>query len=171
MSLYGIVFPADIRDRVRDATSRALELEPTLVATQIALALYSMIVEFDQAATMAAFARAIELDPTDIDARTFQAAFDFCYIRGQHDRAAAQLLGVIESDPLSAVARGQAGIVLAFGGRLVEAEAQARRGIELDPGAFYSHWALLHALMLGADPAAAVDAGRRMLAQFGRHPG
>ena len=170
MSLYGIVFPADIRDQVREATSRALELEPALVATQIALALYSMIVEFDQVATMAAFARAIELDPMDIDARTFQAAFDFCYIRGQHDRAAAQLLGVIESDPLSAVARGQAGIVLGFGGKLAEAEAQARRGIELDPGAFYSHWALLHALMLGPDPAAGVEAGRRMLAQFGRHP-
>ncbi len=170
MSLYGIVLPADIRDRARHATSRALELDPALVTTQIALALYSIIVEFDQAGTKAAFARAIELDPADIDARTFQAAFDFCYIRGEHERAVAQLLGVVESDPLSAVARGQAGIVLAFAGRLDEAEAQARRGIALDPGAFYSHWALLHALMLGSRPAAGVQEGRAMLARFGRHP-
>jgi len=170
MSLYGIVFPADIRDRARRAASRAQELDPGLVTTQIALALYSIIVEFDKAGTKAAFARAIELDPTDIDARTFQAAFDFCYIRGQHDLAAAQLLGVIESDPLSAVAHGQAAIVLAFGGKLEEAEAQARRGIELDPGAFYSRWALIHALMLGSRPEAGVEEGRVMLAQFGRHP-
>ena len=40
MSLYGIVFPADISDRARRATERALQLEPSLVATQIALALY-----------------------------------------------------------------------------------------------------------------------------------
>jgi TolB-like protein/Tfp pilus assembly protein PilF len=170
MSLYGIVFPADIAERARRAASRALELDPGLVATQIALALYYHIVEFDRARTTAAYARAIALDPMDVDARTFQATFDFCYIHGDHERAQAQLLGVIESDPLSAVARGQAGIVLAFGGKLVEAEAQARRGIALDPHAFYSHWALLHALMLGPGPAAAVDAGRVMLAQFGRHP-
>ena len=60
--------------------------------------------------------------------------------------------------------------MLAFGGRLEEAEMHARRGIELDPGAFYSHWALLHALMLGPDPRAGADAGRAMLAKFGRHP-
>ena len=170
LSLYGIVFPAEIRDRVRHAASRALELEPGLVATQIALALYSIMVEFDQEGARAAFARAIELDPTDIDARTFQAAFDFCYIRGDFARARSQLLGVLESDPLSAVAHGQAGIVLGFAGWLEEAEAQSRRGIELDPNAFYSHWALLHAMMLGADPGAAVVAGRQMLARFGRHP-
>lgn len=140
------------------------------MVTQIAIALYSIMVEFDQEGARAAFARAIEIDPTDIDARTFQGAFDFCYIRGEHGRAADQLLQVIESDPLSAVAHGQAGIVLAFGGRLEEAEAQARRGIELDPGAFYSHWSLLHAMMLGPDPAAAVAAGRDMLTRFGRHP-
>ena len=170
MSLYGIVMPAEIRDRASKATSRALELEPELVASQIALALYSIIVEFDRAAATAAFARAREIDPADVDARQFQAAFDLCYVQGAHERAQAQLLDVIESDPLSAVARGQASIVLAFGGKHEEAAAQARRGVELDPGAFYPRWALLHALMLGSNPAAGVQEGRQMLAQFGRHP-
>ncbi len=77
---------------------------------------------------------------------------------------------MVESDPLSAVARGQLSIVLAFAGATEEAAAQARRGVELDPGAFYPRWALLHALMVGPTPMEGVEAGRAMLAQFGRHP-
>ncbi|MGH7703615.1 MAG: hypothetical protein ACREMO_11000, partial [Gemmatimonadales bacterium] len=47
---------------------------------------------------------------------------------------------------------------------------QARRGIELDPNAFYPQWTLLHVLALGPNPAAAIEVGQPMLARFGRHP-
>jgi serine/threonine-protein kinase len=170
MALYGMVPPTEIRDRARQATSRALELDPDLVTGQIVLGLYSMMVEFDRARAAVAFDRAVQLDPLDVDARSFQAAFDLCYLRGDHAAAQAQLRGVIESDPLNANARGQLAIALAWSGRSDEAAAQARRAVELDPTAFYPRWALLHALMLGASPEEALESGVPMLSRFGRHP-
>jgi serine/threonine protein kinase len=170
MGLYGLRPPAEFRDSARQATSRALELDPDLVTGQIVLGLYSLIVEFDQAKSSAALARAVELDPLDVEARTVQAVFDICYIRGDHDAAQAQLRGVIESDPLSANARAQLAIALGWAGKSDEGAAEARRGIELDPSAFFPQWTLLHALMLGPNPKEGIAVGQPMLARFGRHP-
>ncbi len=170
MSLYGMVSSAEIRDRARQATSKALELDPELVTGQMVLGLYSLMAEFDRVKASAAFARAVELDPLDVDARTLQAVFDLCYIRGSHAAAQTQLRGVIESDPLSASVRAQFALVLAWAGKTDEAVAQARRGIELDPNAFYPQWTLLHALALGPNPMEAIEVGQPMLARFGRHP-
>jgi hypothetical protein len=61
-------------------------------------------------------------------------------------------------------------LTLGFAGRTDEAAAQARQGIELDPGAFYPHWGLIHALMLGPRPADAIAFGRSILGRFARHP-
>jgi len=170
MTLYGMVPPAEIRDRARRATSKALELDPDLVTGQIVRALYSMLVELDRTGTGAAFDRAVQLDPVDIDARAFQAVFDFCYIRGDLEVAQAQLRGVIESDPLNANARAQLAIVLVWAGMTEPAAAEARRGVELDPTAFYPQWALFHALMLGSNPGEGIEVGAPMLSRFGRHP-
>jgi len=170
MSLYGMVPPGEVRDRARQATSTALELDPELVAGQMVLGLYSLMAEFDRGKASAAFARAVELDPLDVDARSFQAAFDLCYVQGSNEAAQAQLRGVIDSDPLNANARGQFAIVLSWAGKTDDAVAQSRRGIELDPNAFYPQWTLLQALMLGPDPREGIAVGQPMLARFGRHP-
>jgi eukaryotic-like serine/threonine-protein kinase len=170
MSFYGMVMPAEMGARARAAASRALELEPNLATGHLVLGLYSLMVEFDRNKASAAFAQAVELDPLDIDARTFQAAFDICYVQGHFSVAQAQLYGVIESDPLNANARGQLCIALVFEGKTDAAMIEARRAIELDPNAFYPQWALLLALMLGPDPRQAADAGQPMLTRFGRHP-
>jgi len=48
--------------------------------------------------------------------------------------------------------------------------AQAARGIELDPGAFYPHWAHFMAQAAGPDPSEALATGPILLTRFGRHP-
>ena len=170
MSLYGMVRPAEIAERAREGTSRALELAPLLVLGQVVLGLHSIMGEFDLDRGSAALARAVELDPLDLEARTIQAVFDFCYIKGSHEAAQAQLRGVIASDPLSANARAQLAIVLSWGGKSEEGMAQARRAIELDANAFYPQWTLLHCLALGPRPLEAIEVGPSLLSRFGRHP-
>jgi serine/threonine-protein kinase len=170
MAFYGMVPPADIRERARLAVARALELDATEATTQTVLGLYSLTAEFDRGKASAAFARAVELDPMDADARVFQAVFDFCYVRRANDDAEAQIRRVLDRDPLNANAWGQLAIVLAWAGKPDEAAAQARRAIELDSAAFYPQWTLLQALMLGPDPLGAAEIGQPMLARFGRHP-
>ncbi|HEV8124767.1 MAG TPA: protein kinase [Gemmatimonadales bacterium] len=169
MALYGMVQPAGITERAKAATLRALELEPTLVTGQIVLGLFSLMAELDRDKASAAFARAVELDPADVEARTLQAVFDLCYVKGEHEAAQAQLRGVIESDPLSANARAQLALLLAWAGKTDEALVQARRGIELDPGAFYPNWTAFHALALGPNPLEAIALAPSLLSRFGRH--
>jgi serine/threonine protein kinase len=170
MAFYGMVAPAQSRERISRATARALELDPGLVTAQLALGLHALLAEFDRPKASAAFARAVELDPLDAEARLFQATFDFCYVQNSTEAALSQIDAVIERDPLNANSRGQASIVLAWAGRTEEAITQSRRGIELDPNAFYPQWTLLKALMLGPHPAEAIAVGQPMLARFGRHP-
>ena len=49
MAFYGMVPPADIRERARLATTRALELDATEASAQTVLGLYSLTAEFDRA--------------------------------------------------------------------------------------------------------------------------
>jgi serine/threonine-protein kinase len=170
LSLYGLVRPTDIRERCRAATSRALELEPDLATAHLVLGLNAEMVEFDRAGASRAYARAVELDPLDADARSIQAAFDFCYLQGNFPLAHAQLREIIQADPLNTNALGQLSIALAFASQSADATDAARRAIALDANSFYAHWALLNALMLGPDPGAAIEAGRAMLSRFARHP-
>jgi len=170
MSLYGSVPPADIQERAREATSTALRLDPNLVTGQIVLGLLSVMAEFDREKATAAFARAVELDPKHGYARTVQAVFSHCYIKGDFERGPRQLRAVVESDPLNAMARAQLAQVLVWCRETDEAVAQARRGIELDPQAFYPYWSLIHALALGPDPREALEVGQPLLSRFGRHP-
>ena len=170
MSLYGMVPSADIRERAREATTRALGLDANLVTGQIVLGLHSLLAEFDRAKARAALARAVELDPAHGYARTAQAVFVHCYIDGNLDLAPRELRAVVESDPRNAGARAQLAQVLVWCQETDEAAAQARRGIELDPNAFYPYWSLLHALALGPNPREALEVGQPLLSRFGRHP-
>ncbi|MEO8140490.1 MAG: protein kinase [Gemmatimonadota bacterium] len=169
-ALYGLASPAEIGERARRAAARALELEPDLAAGHLVQGLYAQMVEYDRAGASTAYARAVELDPLDADARSIQAAFDFCYLRGDFAAAQAQLREILAADPLNTNALGQLSIALSFAGELDAAARQARRATELDPNSFYAHWALLNALMLGDDPEAGIAAGRSVLSRFGRHP-
>lgn len=170
MALYGMVSTREIGERARQATTRALELDPDLPSAQVVLGLYSLLVDFDRTRSAASFERAVDLDPSSVDARTIQAVLDYCYIRGDRRGAEAMIQAVIELDPRSANARAQAGIILTWSGKFDEAMAQAARGIEFDPGAFYPYWAHYIAQAAGPNPAQAVAAGPALLARFGRHP-
>jgi serine/threonine-protein kinase len=170
MALYGMATSGDIRDRARAATTRALELDPELPSAQVVLGLYYLFVDFDRTRSAESFQRAVILDPASVDARTIQAVLDYCYIRGDRRGAEALIETVIELDPLSANARAQAGIILTWSGKFREAMSQAARGIELDPGAFYPHWAHYMAQAAGPDPSQAVASGPALLTRFGRHP-
>ena len=168
-ALYGMTPLQDVRTRAEDATARALAADPQLVGAQIALALFALMAEYNREKSSHAWARAVEIDPAHVEARSLRALYDLCYLRGAFDDAVRESRAALEMDPLSVHARAQLALVLGWG-RSDEAVAEARRGIELDPNAFYPHWALLHALALGPRPEEGVAAGTKMLVKFGRHP-
>jgi tetratricopeptide (TPR) repeat protein len=161
---------ADVGSRAADATARALERDPASATAHIARALLALLLERDREKAARAWAQAVELDSSKVEARMFRAVFDLCYVRGAFDEAVRELRETLALDPLSVEGRTWLAITLSWAGRFDEAAAEAERGVELDPNAFFPRWALLHALALGAHPAEGVRVGTEMLARFGRLP-
>jgi tetratricopeptide (TPR) repeat protein len=127
-------------------------------------------IDFDADRATDAWNRALAIDPQDAEARVLRAAFDVCYIRGAFDDAIREVSLVIERDPLSALARTQLAVILAFAQRFDEAVAEARRAREIDPSSFFATWGEVNALAFGERPREALDILPGLLPRYGRHP-
>jgi serine/threonine-protein kinase len=170
LSVYGASPMADVRARAADATARALNRDPASAAAHVALALLAFLVERDREKAVHAWAKAVALDPKNVETRVARALFDLCYVRGAYDDSVKELREAIELDPLNVHARGTLGITLGWAERFEEAAAEAQLGIDIDPNAFFPQWALLHALALGPRPTEGMLVGSQLLTRFGRHP-
>ncbi|MFI5309857.1 MAG: protein kinase [Gemmatimonadales bacterium] len=170
LSMWGMRSPADTHDRAAVAATRALAADPGLVAVHVAQAMFAFCVEHDREKASRAWARAVDLDPADVEARALRADYDLAYARGACVEAIREVDIALAADPLNVNARAHRSLILAWARRFDEAEAEARKAIELGPRVFYAHWALVHALVLGPRPEAGVDAATAMLDTFGRQP-
>ena len=120
---WGVLPPDQIGERAKAAATSALQHDPNLAAGFTACALVATCIEFNADRATAAWDRALELDPTDPEARSMRAAFDICYTRAAFDEAVDEMHAVIERDPLSAYAHASLSVILGFAGRNDEALA------------------------------------------------
>jgi len=170
LSMWGMRSPAETHARAAVATTHALASDAKLVASHEAQALLAFSVELDRAKASRAWARAVALDPADAEARALRAVYDLVYARGEIDDAVRELELAVAADPLNVHVRAHLSLILAWALRFDEAEAEGRRAIEIGPGVFYAHWALVHGLVLGPSAEAGIEAATAMLSAFGRHP-
>ena len=170
LSQWGMRHPRETLVRASAASARALELDPTLDQVHVAHALLAFCVEYDREGAARAWARAVELDPADPEARALRAAYDLAYARGSFRDAVHEIEVAVASDPLNVNLRAHLALILGWAGDHVAAEREAQHAIKLGPNVFYAHWTLVHARALGPDPNAAVAAATAMLSTFGRHP-
>jgi serine/threonine protein kinase len=170
LSMWGMRNPAATNDRAEVATARALAADAKLVAAHEAQALFAFCVEHDRAKAARAWARAVELDPADVEARALRAVYDLTYTRAAYGDALRELGIAIAADPLNVNTRAHRSLILTWSSKFDEGETEARKAIELGPTVFYAHWALVHAIVLGPDATAGIAAATAMLARFGRHP-
>ena len=168
-SFWGILDPKDVRTSALDAASRALAAGPELVEAHVAAAMVAIGVEFDRAKAARAWDRAIELGPTDVDARANRAVFHLCYVCGDFEESERELRIALDCDPLNPTLQSQLGLVLAFGGRAAEAVAQARRAIALKPDALFGQWILILALLVGQAYDEVITTGIAIMGRFGRN--
>jgi TolB-like protein/tetratricopeptide (TPR) repeat protein len=121
----------------RQATSKALELDPKNGEAYAALGLAHMMAhEWSQADATLASAR--EIDPTD--STVFMTSGVLARGLGRDDEAIALFRQALEHDPLNLLARRYYARTLSFAGRLAEAEAEIRQVLDTNsaqPGAHY----------------------------------
>jgi len=167
---WGVLSPDQIGERAKSAAASALEHDPNLAAGFTADALVATCIEFNPDRATVAWNRALELDPTDLEARAMRAAFDICYARAAFDEAEKEMRVVIEHDPLSAYAHASLSVILGFAGRFDEALAEAKRARELDPSSFLGVWSEVNAVAFGGNASDMVDEIPQLLSRYGRHP-
>ncbi len=161
--------PEQVMPQALEAARRALEFGPDLAEAHCAFACATMLGERDYVAAERGFIRALELNPSYIQARAWYGLFYLHWIAGRAEEAGRHINVVLELDPLS----GYVHFIQAFhyytAGKAEEAVQLARRGIELDPGSYLGHWGLAMALICARRYEEAATACDAALNMSGRH--
>jgi len=138
---------------------RALELDENLAEGHYLVAGLKMFVDWDWAGAEAEYKRAIELDPSYVDARLFYSQFLVAMRR--FVEAEREIKKALELDPFSAFSQGLWGVELLHMRHYDEAVAQIRKSLRMEPDVpmtLHGLWIALHET--GQDEEAATTAGR-----------
>jgi len=166
---YSLADPRDFMPKAVDAARRAVALDPSLAEAHSALA-HTSLCTWDRAETEREFARAVQLNPKDIQARTLYA-FGYLQIsEGRLTEGMEQAKLALASDPLSGYAHAMYALTCNLAGKTAESVEMSRRAVQLDSESFHANWVLQVMLVSSGQFEASVAAGESALAMSGRHP-
>jgi TolB-like protein/Tfp pilus assembly protein PilF len=145
--------------KAREAAERALQLAPDLAEAHAAMGQIRRLYDWDWKGADACFKRALELSPGD--ARAVREAGVLARLLGRADEAMALVRRAAVLDPLSGTSHLAVARSCFFVDFLDEAEAEAKKAIELNPSGALTHfWLGLIHLHQGR-PAEALDVIQR----------
>ena len=164
MSIYGIIPPSAMESRAREQLQKARELDGESGESAGVDGLLALVYDWDSDVSLAAFERALALDPTHVPSRAWYTWTLLAL--GRADDALAEARRIVSLDPQSPYANAMAGLTVLMAGQVGEAVALTRTAVELEPDSLQATWMLALALAatrgLGRG-AAAVRAGGRTL--------
>ena len=121
----------------REAAARAIVLNPRLAEAHVAMGDIYRNYDWNWPSAEAEFKRALEVDPTNQAALV--ASGSFARMMGRRKDAIQIFEQAVNRDPLSSLAHVQLGWAYWVDGRLGDAEARYRKGLELAPEAMALH--------------------------------
>jgi len=166
---YSLADPREFMPKAVEAARRAVALDPSLAEAHSALA-HTALCTWDRAEAEREFARAVQLNPQDIQAR---ALYAFGYLQiseGRLTEGMEQGKLVLASDPLSGYAHAMYALTCNLAGKTAESVEMSRRAVQLDSESFHANWVLQVILVSSGQFEASVAAGESALAMSGRHP-
>jgi TolB-like protein/tetratricopeptide (TPR) repeat protein len=122
------VFPA-----VKNLASQAIAIDDSVSTAHVALAWMNLLLDWDLDGAMREVRSAIELSPSDTDARLFHGLL--LYFAGRNSESIAEVRYALKLNPASLLPNQYAAWIFSHTGQHARAEAQARRTIEQFPGA------------------------------------
>jgi len=167
---YGLAAPRDFMPKALEAARRAVTLDPSLAEAHNALAVTSLMYTWDMAEAEREFARAVQLNPKDIQALSWYGFFYLQLSEGRLTEGMEHAKLALASDPLSCYAHTVYALTCVHAGRVTEGVEVSRRAVQLDSESFLANWVLQIALLSSGQFEASVAAGESALAMSGRHP-
>jgi len=168
---FGVLPPEECGPPAREAAKKALALGPDLAEAHTAVAMASLIFEWDWAQAERSFTRALELNPGYVQAGGWYSIFYLGMACGRWEEANDLALRIQNLDPLSAYSA----VVIAWtmgleGKRMSEAVQWARKACDLEPASFLELWSLQRTLYFDGQFTESIEAGEQALRVSGRHP-
>ncbi len=138
---YGAASPSESLPQAGAAARKALELDNTLAEAHTSLGQFLLFYDLDFAGSAREFERAIALDPNYATAHHWYGGGPPLAL-GQFDRAITEGKRAVELDPLSLINNADLGWLYFNARRYNEAEAQARKTLEMDSHFYLAHYYL-----------------------------
>ena len=158
---YGFMPPAIAFEKDRLASERALALDPNLAKAHARLGEIHRVYDWDWPAAEREIKQALALAPADGDILFFASGLSLSM--GRWDEALKQANAALAQDPLNQPAYWNVTLAQSRRGRLEEAEAAARRSVEINPTGPFGHHLLGSMLLDRGQPDAA-------LTEFSKEP-
>jgi len=133
----GLLKPIDAYAKATAAARKAIELDPGNPEAHIYLADAVLTVNYDWAEAQTEIQKALALNGNDPSAHEWNGIF--LELQGRFEQGLDELRTAAELDPLNAEYLKTLGLVLMQAGRPVEAEAQLKAAIGLDPASDGAH--------------------------------
>jgi DNA-binding winged helix-turn-helix (wHTH) protein/tetratricopeptide (TPR) repeat protein len=159
---YGVLSAREARPRAMEAAERALEIDDSLAEAHASLAVARQNA-WDWAGAEHEYRIAIALHPDHAPARQWYGVF--LAFMGRFDEALAEIRRAETLDPVSLSIASQVALVLLCARRYAEAQAQARRTLELDADSVEARFYLAMAYQLQGRPREAIPIYRGLPAE------
>jgi adenylate cyclase len=153
-ALLGFLPPAAGFEQARRAVTNTLKLDPKNVHAHYVLGMIHVEYDWDWAAAGREFQQATILGAGSVDVLRGEAALSLTL--GRWDDALRQTKAALAQDPLNIFALQDLSWIQECRGRLPEAEAAARRVLDIRPTSAYGHSNLGHVLLERGDRDAAL---------------
>ena len=135
---YLEVDSADVFPKARAAAEKALSLDESTAAAHAALGEYFFLYEFNTQEAGKHYQRALQLDPSDVNTRTWYAR-NYLETTGRLEEATAQLKRVLEVDPLSLITMTALAGAYYYQKNYDGAIAMCRKALEIDSNFLPAH--------------------------------
>jgi TolB-like protein/Flp pilus assembly protein TadD len=166
LGLYGFMSPAIAFEKARQASERALTLDPNLAMAHAQLGDIHRVYDWDWPAADRELMQALTLAPTDGNVLFYASGLSLSI--GRSEEAVKQVNAALAQDPLNQAAYGNLSLAQSRRGRLEEAEAAARRALEINPTGPFGHYILGNALLQSGQPDAALREFSKDTVEAGR---
>ena len=143
LGAFSVLSPSEVYPRAKDASTRALQIDPDLAQAEIARAYADYLYDHDWNAAEAGFKHALAQDPNYGPGHQWYAV---CLAsRGRFDEARREIRRAVEVDPLSLIINSVVAWIEYLGRNPQAAVTQARHMIEIDPAFAPAHLYLAEA--------------------------
>jgi serine/threonine protein kinase/Flp pilus assembly protein TadD len=164
---YGWVSASDSRPRALEAVTRAAELDPGLAEVRYSQGFFTLCFERAWRQAEPYFKDALAINPRSSLARVYYGLY--LAARYRFDEGVSQIEKARDQDPLSPFVHAMSALAMYVSLRFDEAEAGARRSLELQPDYLLGLWVLGMALC-GRDRADDAVVSLERLVAFSRAP-